>query len=110
MPETVTPAVPTVAPSVQALTKPQAIVPPAALGRVRAPPAARRFASAHGIDLSAIVGSGPFGAIVLDDVERATGTAVTPHIERKRAAGLDDARCHRGRHGTIEALPQSKAC
>jgi pyruvate dehydrogenase E2 component (dihydrolipoyllysine-residue acetyltransferase) len=89
-PETVAPAV--VAPSVRAPTppKPQVVAPPAALGRVRASPAARRFASARGINLSAIVGTGPFGAIVLDDVERATGTVVvTPSIERKRAAGLD---------------------
>jgi pyruvate dehydrogenase E2 component (dihydrolipoamide acetyltransferase) len=48
----------------------------------RASPAARRLAQASGIDLSAIEGSGPGGAIVLADVERA-------QPGKKRAGGLD---------------------
>ena len=79
-----------VAPGVRAPPKPQLAVPLAALGGVRASPAARRLASARGIDLSSIIGTGPLGAIVFADVERTTGAAVvTPSIERKRAAGLD---------------------
>jgi pyruvate dehydrogenase E2 component (dihydrolipoamide acetyltransferase) len=84
-------AVPAGAPSVRAPTppKPQIVVPPAARGRMRASPAARRLASARGIDLGAIVGTGPHGAIVVDDVERTMGAVVvTPSIERRRA-GLD---------------------
>ena len=80
-----------VAPSVRAPPplEPQVTAPPAALGRVKASPAARRLASARSIDLSVIVGTGPYGAIVLADVERATGAVVVaPAVERKRA-GLD---------------------
>jgi pyruvate dehydrogenase E2 component (dihydrolipoamide acetyltransferase) len=90
VPEAAAPAFSAVVPSVRAPTpKPQLAALPAALGRMRASPAARRLASARGIDLDAIVGTGPHGAIVIGDVERATGAVVvTPSIERKRA-GLD---------------------
>ena len=64
---------------------PQIAIPVAALGRVRASPAARRLAAARGIDLGAVVGSGPHGAIVLGDLERPTGAAA----EGRRGAGLD---------------------
>ena len=43
----------------------------AAMGRVRASPAARKLASEHGIDLAELSGSGPGGAITTGDVERA---------------------------------------
>lgn len=56
--------------------------------RERASPAARRLAQAQGVDLSVIEGRGPGGAIVLADVERALGGALTP-VGKKRAAGLD---------------------
>jgi pyruvate dehydrogenase E2 component (dihydrolipoamide acetyltransferase) len=42
---------------------------PAPAERVRASPAARKLAEAQGIDLAAIAGSGPAGAITHDDVE-----------------------------------------
>ena len=61
---------------------------PVGRGRVRASPAARRLASARGIDLRAITGSGPLGAIILCDVER-SGGATAPPVERKRTIGLD---------------------
>ena len=48
----------------------------------RASPAARRLAQTSGIDLSAIEGSGPGGAIVLADVERV-------QAGKKPAGGLD---------------------
>ena len=57
-------------------------------GRIRASPAARRLASERGIDLGAVIGSGPLGAIVLADVERSSAV-VTPPVEKKRAIGLD---------------------
>ena len=43
----------------------------AATGRVRASPAARKLAAEHGIDIAALSGSGPGGAITTGDVELA---------------------------------------
>ncbi len=57
-------------------------------GLIRASPAARRLAESSGLDLSAIDGTGPGGAIVLADVERRAGVP-SAQIEQKRAAGLD---------------------
>ena len=88
-PQALAPVAVMVAPGVRAPPKPQLAVPLAALGGVRASPAARRLASARGVDLSSIIGTGPLGAIVFADVERTTGAAVALPIERKRAAGLD---------------------
>ena len=65
--------------------------PPIARGvaaRAAASPAARRLAEEHGIDLLAITGSGPGGAIVFADVERHRGAAPPP-TEKKRVAWLD---------------------
>jgi pyruvate dehydrogenase E2 component (dihydrolipoamide acetyltransferase) len=59
-----------------------------AAGRVRASPAARQLASARGIDLAAVSGSGPLGSIVRADVERNVGPAAPPP-GKKRAVGLD---------------------
>jgi pyruvate dehydrogenase E2 component (dihydrolipoamide acetyltransferase) len=59
---------------------------------VRISPAARRLAQDHDIDLSAVAGSGPDGAIVLADVERhlARGAGPTPQIPAaKKPIGLD---------------------
>jgi pyruvate dehydrogenase E2 component (dihydrolipoamide acetyltransferase) len=66
--------------------------PPVLIGRtpaggVRASPAARRLAEMQGIDLSAIVGTGPAGAITRADVER-LGEIVAPP-DKKRAIGID---------------------
>jgi pyruvate dehydrogenase E2 component (dihydrolipoamide acetyltransferase) len=61
---------------------------PGAAGRARASPAARRLAETHGVALSAIMGSGPAGAITRADVERHIGETTAPP-ERKRAPGLD---------------------
>ncbi len=55
---------------------------PAAGGRVKASPLARRIARERGIELAAIAGTGPDGRIVAEDVERvqerAGGTAPPP--------------------------------
>jgi pyruvate dehydrogenase E2 component (dihydrolipoamide acetyltransferase) len=56
--------------------------------RVAASPAARRLAQEHRIDLSAITGSGPNGAVTFADVERHLGAAAPP-TEKKRATWLD---------------------
>ena len=52
--------------------------------RARVSPAARRLAAERNIDLTAIHGTGPDGAIVRADVERGAAAA-----EQPRAAGLD---------------------
>ena len=66
---------------------------PAAPGlatRIAASPAARRLAEDRGIDLSAIAGSGPGGAITSADVERHLAAA-PPAAEKKRTLWLDPA-------------------
>ena len=55
---------------------------------VRISPAARQLAEMRAVDLAAIVGSGPAGAIVRVDVERSLGAAPPPP-EKKRPIGLD---------------------
>jgi pyruvate dehydrogenase E2 component (dihydrolipoamide acetyltransferase) len=55
---------------------------------VRASPAARRLALARGVDLPAVTGSGPQGAISLADVQAFLPDA-TRSPEKKRAARLD---------------------
>ena len=51
--------------------------------RLKASPLARRLAKEHGLDLSAIIGSGPNGRIVRDDVLQASAAApaTTPVVE-----------------------------
>jgi pyruvate dehydrogenase E2 component (dihydrolipoamide acetyltransferase) len=58
-------------------------------GRLRVSPAARMLAQTHGVDLAAVVGSDPGGAIVRADVERHLGEAVAVPSERKRTLGID---------------------
>ncbi len=75
------PATPAVAP------KPAVVeAPPAGCG-IRISPVARRLAQQRGLDINAIKGSGPGGAIVREDIERAAAGAPSP--EKKRARGLD---------------------
>jgi pyruvate dehydrogenase E2 component (dihydrolipoamide acetyltransferase) len=61
--------------------------------RPRASPAARQAARAHGIDLDAVTGSGPGGAITVADVERAAAAAArevprpaAPSVQERQAA------------------------
>ena len=81
-----------VAPSVLPQTAPRPTAPigivPGDAGHLRASPAARRFAQVHGIDLAAVAGSGPAGAIVRADVERSLG-AIMPPAGKKRPVGLN---------------------
>ena len=55
-------------------------VSPRAAERVRASPAARKAAEALHVDLAGLVGSGPGGAISVQDVERAAKTAPVPAL------------------------------
>jgi len=85
----IAPTAPAVAPSpvvTQVPVLPAAV--PSRVDGLRASPAARRLAQERGIDLTTIAGSGPDGAIVHADVERAIGAPAAP-AERKRAVGLD---------------------
>jgi pyruvate dehydrogenase E2 component (dihydrolipoamide acetyltransferase) len=62
----------------EAAAAPEVKVAPAANGRVKASPLARKLAEKKGIDLSTIQGTGPGGRIVKADVESATGGASPP--------------------------------
>ena len=57
--------------------------------RLRVSPAARTLAEMHGIELLGIAGTGPGGAIVHADVERALATAPPPPAQRRQDIGLD---------------------
>jgi pyruvate dehydrogenase E2 component (dihydrolipoamide acetyltransferase) len=70
---------------------PPAAAPARADGRVKASPIARRIAKDRGLDLAALVGSGPGGRIVKADVEKALqsgapGTAAAPAAAAPPAA------------------------
>jgi pyruvate dehydrogenase E2 component (dihydrolipoamide acetyltransferase) len=67
---------------------PPPVVTPRGAGRTRVSPAARRLAEMQHVDLSAVSGSGPDGAIVRADVERSLAVAPAP-AEKKRAIGLN---------------------
>jgi len=69
------------APAPSAAPKGRAAPPPSP---GRASPAARRLAAANGVDISAIAGSGPQGAVVRADVEKLLAQAPP-----KRRAGID---------------------
>lgn len=94
-PAAVTPAPPVPPPPIPPAVEPVAApaAPPFA-ARIQVSPAARRLAETSGIDLSTIIGSGPFGAIIYADVERhlaglAPVAAPAPAAEKKRAPSLD---------------------
>ena len=83
-----------------ALAPPGAVVPAAnADARVRVSPAARKHASDLGVDLAKVVGTGPQGAITLEDVERAGRAPATPAnnrgAEMRRAIAAAMARSKR---------------
>ena len=67
---------------------PTAPISPPVAARKAASPAARRLAEGRGIDLSAITGSGPGGAITSADIERYLAAAPPPP-EKRRASWLD---------------------
>jgi pyruvate dehydrogenase E2 component (dihydrolipoamide acetyltransferase) len=72
--------------------------PPADGARARISPAARSRAQTLGIDIAAIAGSGPGGAIVLEDVEKAAASRAQPKdraAEMRRAIAAAMARSKR---------------
>jgi len=82
--------------------KPAGMPPAGAVTRPRASPAARRIALERAIDLSGVIGSGPGGAVISADVEKAASAARTRPAERsidlaamRRAIGAAMARSKR---------------
>ncbi len=73
------------------VTRAPAVAPAAAGGRLRISPVARRVAAECGIDLTALRGSGPDGAISLADVEAAPTGARPAQAAPARRTGFDPA-------------------
>jgi len=71
---------PTAAPTAGATAAPAAV----AASRRMVSPAARKHAAEKGVDLDGIAGTGPHGAITLEDVERAAAALATPAPEAAR--------------------------
>ena len=61
---------------------------PPTIGRMRASPAARRLAQSHNVNLAAVSGSGPGGAITFKDIE-CQFSVVTAAVEQKSPRALD---------------------
>ncbi|HNB25589.1 MAG TPA: dihydrolipoamide acetyltransferase family protein [Alphaproteobacteria bacterium] len=80
LPPALPPALPPVAPAAAPLAPvaQAASATPAVASGLKASPAARKFATEHGIDLAGVSGSGPEGAIVFVDVENAWRAAGAP--------------------------------
>jgi pyruvate dehydrogenase E2 component (dihydrolipoamide acetyltransferase) len=60
-------------------------------GRIKASPLAKKIAQEHNLDLSAIVGRGPGGRVVRDDVEAAIQAGTGVQLERPAMAGAPPA-------------------
>jgi pyruvate dehydrogenase E2 component (dihydrolipoamide acetyltransferase) len=92
-------APPAVAPSpAPAPARVPAAGPPAAEARARASPAARQRARDLDVDLAAVTGTGPHGAITIEDVEKAAAAAAQPRdraTEMRRAIAAAMARSKR---------------
>src|SRR5215831_7439912 len=73
-------AAPRPGPAVEAPPVEAAAVASTTNGRVKASPLARRIARERGVDLAAIVGTGPDGRIVAEDVERAGAAPGAPAV------------------------------
>ncbi|HSD41407.1 MAG TPA: dihydrolipoamide acetyltransferase family protein [Burkholderiales bacterium] len=72
--------------------------PPSAEARVRASPAARQRARDLNVDLAVVTGTGPHGAITIEDVEKAAAAAAQPPdraTEMRRAIAAAMARSKR---------------
>jgi len=99
------PAVAAVAPSA---AEPVAIPAAHAATHVRSSPAARRRAAELGVDLAAVAGTGPEGAVQVADVERAARQPETPAAAPARAPGTPDAARVRMRETIAAVMARSK--
>ena len=92
---------PMAAPAYAAPAPPAAAVATAPATRARVSPAARKRAAERGIDLAALTGSGPDGAITIEDVEKAdkgekaAATPVSRMTEMRKTIGAAMARSKR---------------
>ena len=104
-------ASPAVAPAAAALVAAQPAAPAAIIssnsdaGAVRATPLARRIAHTAGLDLSAVVGSGPHGRIMRADVEKSVAARTTPAPVAKAAPISDGAVLKLFEPGSFTELP-----
>ena len=108
----IAPAPEALVPEAPAAPPPTPVMPFAATtgGGIAASPAARALAAEKGIDLARVTGSGPGGAIVLADVERAAGPAAAapapgPASSSKPVRGFD---IEAMRQGIAAAMARSK--
>jgi len=76
--------VPAIPPAATPTVPPRIPPPPPAAGRAKVSPAARRLAAERGIAFAGLRGSGPGGAILYADVERAAAAAATRPTAPKR--------------------------
>jgi pyruvate dehydrogenase E2 component (dihydrolipoyllysine-residue acetyltransferase) len=75
-------------------------------GRVRASPLARRIAAELGVDLAALVGSGPRGRVIRADVERSLADGSAGHVDAEPARTAQTA--GGGARGDIGREPLSR--
>jgi len=105
--------VPTAAPAIAAAAPVAAPAPaaaPAAPGRRMISPAARKHAEEKGVDLDSITGTGPHGAVTLEDVEK-TAAAPPAAAAEKPAAKAGDQQAARAadmRKTIAAAMSRSK--
>lgn len=105
-------AVPSPEPAV-ALAKP----PPSPATRRRTSPAARKHAEDHGIDIDAIIGTGPDGAVTLQDVQQAEARLQTPagpadrqaEMRKSIAAAMSRSKREIPHYYLSETVPMAKA-
>ncbi|MDK9701841.1 MAG: 2-oxo acid dehydrogenase subunit E2 [Sulfuritalea sp.] len=99
------PAVPAAAPA----AAPAVVA--AAPGRRMISPAARKHAEEKGVDLDSLTGTGPHGAVTLEDVERAAAPRPVPTVEKsaaEKAAVQQAARAADMRKTIAAAMSRSK--
>lgn len=96
-----------------ALAKP----PPGPATRRRTSPAARKHAEDHGIDINTIVGTGPDGAVTLQDVQQAEARLQTPaapadklaEMRKAIAAAMSRSKREIPHYYLSETVPMAKA-
>lgn len=96
-----------------ALAKP----PPGPATRRRTSPAARKHAEDHGIDIDAIIGTGPDGAVTLQDVQQAEARLQTPagpadrqaEMRKAIAAAMSRSKREIPHYYLSETIPMAKA-
>ena len=76
------------APAAAVAPPPPGRAPAPETGRRRISPAARRHAQAKGVDLETLTGTGPQGAITVEDVDRAAAQGTKPSAAADRAAEM----------------------